>query len=123
MEMNEPATKDSIDVTESQLGMKFPEDFIELMLQSNGCEGLIGDNRYLSIWRMENIASLNKAYQVEEFAPGLVLFGSDGGDEGYAFDTKQENMPIVMVPFIGMLRADTVIMGANFIEFLKSLSQ
>jgi hypothetical protein len=46
--------------------------------------------------------SYNDSHQINEYARGLVLFGSNGGGEGYAFDTRTEANTVVMVPFVGM---------------------
>ena len=48
------------------------------------------------------MADFNREYEVEKYAPGILLFGSDGGGDGYGFDTRSADMPIVCVPFIGM---------------------
>jgi len=45
---------------------------------------------------------MNKSYGVNDYAPGLFLFGSDGGGEAFAFDARSDAKPIVSVPFIGM---------------------
>jgi len=42
------------------------------------------------------------------------LFGSDGGGEGYGFDTQTRGMPIVRIPFIGMERRYATPVAENF---------
>jgi hypothetical protein len=64
---------------------------------------------------------MNKAYQVAEYAPGLFLFGSDGGGEAFAFDTRTEAKPIVSVPFVGMELKLARPLGSNFKAFLEEL--
>jgi hypothetical protein len=46
----------------------------------NGGEGSVGDT-YVILWRIEELIEMSKAYDVAEYAPGLFLFGSDGGGE------------------------------------------
>jgi hypothetical protein len=53
----------------------------------NGGEGFIGEN-YLRAWPVEDLIQSNKDYRVDEAAPGLFLFGSSGGGEAFAFDTR-----------------------------------
>jgi hypothetical protein len=56
---------------------------------------------------------------VAQFAPDLLLFGSDGGGEAYAFDTRESPWGVVKVPFIGMSdRQSIVLLGRSFVEFL-----
>jgi hypothetical protein len=107
---------------QSTLGLRFPKEYSDFLLFSNGAEGSIGKS-YLSIWPLEDITTLNKAYAVNEFAPGLILFGSDGGETGYAFDTRSKSMPIVAVPFIGMDLSEIIFYSQSFNEFLKYLSE
>ncbi|MDR0514415.1 MAG: SMI1/KNR4 family protein [Coriobacteriaceae bacterium] len=95
METNPPATDEAIKEAEDELGMAFPREYREFMLESNGAEGRIGQNSYLAIWPVEEVAPLNKVAKVEEFTPGLVYFGSDGGGIAYAFDKRVVSLPIV----------------------------
>lgn len=32
----------------------------------------------------------NEEYQVRQYAPGVILFGSDGGGEAYGFDIYEQ---------------------------------
>jgi hypothetical protein len=52
----------------------------------------------------------NREYEVEKYAPGILLFASNGGGEAYGFDTDDVEMPIVRIPFIFMARqsAETI---------------
>jgi len=70
----------TINEVEEVFGIKFPCEYVDLMKITNGVEGKIGENSYIAIWQIENIIQYNKGYAVEEFAPGLLIFGSDGGD-------------------------------------------
>ncbi|MDA8146762.1 MAG: hypothetical protein M0Z27_11975, partial [Thermaerobacter sp.] len=91
------------------------------MLEANGGEGMIGDNSYLVIWPAEQIIQLNEAYSVNEFTPGLVYFGSDGGGMAYAFDTKDDRTRIVELPFESIHAEDAKFCGQTFTEFLQYL--
>ena len=72
---------------------------------------------------VEEIVELNETYRVEDFAPGLVLFGSDGGDTGYAFDRRAEPVRIVSVPLVGMTLSEAEECGSNFTEFLRHIAR
>jgi len=75
------------------------------------------------IWRAEELADLNRAYAADVHAPGLLLFGSNGGGESYGFDMHNPNKPIVQVPFVGMnLRYATQI-AVSFTDLLISLGK
>jgi hypothetical protein len=49
------------------------------------------------------------------------MFGSDGGGEGYGFDTQSPGMVIVRIPFIGMDRRYAVPIAKSFSDFFLNL--
>jgi len=89
---------------------------------ANGGEGFIGEN-HLILWAAEELAQFNNEYEAQDYAPGLVLFGSDGGGEGYAFDARTIPAPIVQVPFIGMDLMYARQMAGSFSEFVRKLAE
>lgn len=121
-ELNEAASLSLIDDVETRLRVTLPVDYREFMTESNGGEGRVGAHSYLVLWRFEDIIPLNEAYAIREFAPGLILFGSDGGDTAYAFDAREGVWAIVEVPFIGMSVDETKLLGTTFLDFLQYLS-
>lgn len=121
-ELNEPVSDIDIKKVEEQLTGKFPQEYYDFLLISNGGEGSIGQS-YLVLWRVEDIIELNEAYAVEEFAPGLLIIGSDGGDTAYCIDTRSEKKPFVQVPFIGMDLSEVKGCGIDFEGFLRFLDK
>ena len=115
------ASSEAIAELEGKLSLQLPADYRAFMEGSNGAEGAIGEEGYLMLWAIEDIAELNDEYGVNEFAPGLVLFGSDGGDTGYAFDTRRSPLEIASVPFIGMDLKEAKRCGSTFNAFLRNL--
>lgn len=82
-------------------GVALPDDYLSFLTEANGGEGFIG-SEYLILWKAEELEQFNREYEVEIYAPGLFLFGSNGGGEGFGFDTRNAPYKIVQVPFIGM---------------------
>lgn len=119
--LNDPATEGAVVDLERETGFRLPLAYREFMLRSNGLEGFIGKRHYLVLWPVERIAELNAAYGVSEFAPGLLLIGSDGGDSAYAFDTRLESSPLVEVPFIGMSLNELKRKDSSFAALLSRL--
>jgi cell wall assembly regulator SMI1 len=115
------AGEESIDEASSQLNIQLPDDYRQFLLTSNGVKGPIGDDSYLVLWSVDELISLNEAYHVDEFAPGLVLIGSDGGDIAYALDSRGGRYDYVQVPFIGMSLDESEVLAENFEEFLQQL--
>lgn len=119
-ELNQPCTQKSINDLEKNEKISLPSEYQEFMLCSDGGEGSIGDS-YLSLWKIGDIVELNEDYGVDEFAPGLLIIGSDGGDTAYCIDTNSEKLPFVEVPFIGMDLNEVQLCGNTFIDFLEYL--
>ena len=107
--LNDPAESEILSDLSTSVGVTLPKNYIDFLKQHNGGEGFIGDN-YIIFWKAEELADFNREYEVETYAPGIFLFASSGGGEGYGFDTNEAAMPIVCIPFIGMDRryAETV---------------
>lgn len=117
---NPPVEEQGLRRFEIESGFRLPKDYAQFLQEADGGEGFIGRS-YVILWRVSELLEMNRAYQVEEFAPGLFLFGSDGGGEAFAFDTRIEVKPIVSVPFVGMELQLARPMGGNFKAFLEEL--
>ena len=101
-------------------GKSLPDDFIELYKYSNGGEGFLGDG-YIIIWRAEELENFNVDYEVAVYAPGIILFGSNGGGEAFGFDTSSEPYKVVQLPFVGMSHKYARIIAVSFSDFLNRL--
>ena len=121
-ELDPPASPEIVDGISSNSEIDFPEDYLNFLRHHNGGEGFIGDN-YVVLWKAEELCDFNQKYEVEKYAPGIFLFGSDGGGEGYGFDTESMTMPIVQIPFIGMERRYAVSIADNFSDFFSKLAE
>jgi hypothetical protein len=121
LDLSEGASENLIKNVESQLSFTLPNEYKSFMIFSNGAEGSIGKNSYVALWSLDEIVELNKAYSVNEFAHGLVLFGSDGGNTAYAFDKRTPEISVVEIPFIIMDLDDVEKCGKTFDDFLYYL--
>jgi hypothetical protein len=117
---NRPARRDEIEKVQQELKFRLPKSYLDFMLARNGGEGFIGKS-YLVLWKIEELISMNAAYHVSEFAPELFLFGSNGGDEAFGFDTRSEACGIVSIPFVAMEIEDAKVVASDFEAFLSAL--
>lgn len=108
---------------EQELGLRLPADYKALLLESDGFEGFIGAQVYVSLWPAADLAILNDAYAVSEFLPGVTLFGTDGGDTGYGFRKVGNRIEYVAVPLVGMVPSAVSVVGDSIIEMLSKLAQ
>jgi len=116
-----PVTPEGILCVEKELGYALPDDYRQFLRQKNGGEGFIGPNSYLILWPLEQLVSLNLAYEAARYAPGFLLFGSNGGGEAYAFNSGLRPMPIVAMPFVGMDPTVSQPIAVGFAGFLQKL--
>jgi cell wall assembly regulator SMI1 len=117
--LNNGAMVQEINVLESRLSVNFPQDYKDFLLQTNGFEGGIGENAYMVIWPIEEIFERNKELLTDEYASGFVLFGSDGGNEGFAFDFNSFPPVLVEIPLIPLDPKFAVKRGDTFLEFIE----
>lgn len=120
---NGPSPDDLLEGVETHFRCALPADYKGFMRIYNGGEGFIGD-QYLILWRTDELIDFNRDYEVPKYAPGLLFFGSNGGGEAFAFDTRpSEEMKIRMVPFIGMTLKDAKPLANTFESFLTRLAK
>jgi hypothetical protein len=98
------------------------QDYLAFMRHHNGCDGPVGREGNISIWPLEKVIWGTEQYGAPQFAPGLLLFGSDGGNEAYAFDRQDPRWPIVSVPLVGMSRKEMKFVAPTFSEFIRRLA-
>ena len=119
---NPPVPATSIQQFESCItGLCLTESYSGFLQTADGGEGFIGST-YIILWRLGELVEMNKAYEASEYAPGLFLFGSDGGGEAFAFDLRSDTKPVVAIPFVGMDLELIRPLASTFGEFLEELA-
>ncbi|MFL5367077.1 MAG: SMI1/KNR4 family protein, partial [Myxococcales bacterium] len=80
------AAEDELARAETEMDCKLPDDVKALLREHDGGRGTVGPrNRPFELWSIVRIADECEAQEVTRAVPGLVLFGSDGGSEGYGW--------------------------------------
>ena len=95
-----------------------PHDYLNAAREFGGREGYLG-TEYLRLHRLEELAALNTAYDVPAAVPEVLIFGSDGALEAYAFTLLE--FAIVKIPFIPLLLENVQIVARSFSEFISIL--
>jgi len=103
--------------------VSLPGEYLSLLRFSNGGEGKLAvEPGWFVFWKAEDVIANNLGYHLPECLPGFFGFGSNGGGELLAFDTRSRKpWPVVMVPFNPLDAAESIVMAPNFTAFLKSL--
>jgi hypothetical protein len=95
---------------------------IDLQTISNFCQDHKGKNFYsptnqvtYSLWPSGQIEKLNSEYQVQNYLPQYIGFGTDGGDEMLTINTNDGK--IYSIPFIPMDEKEAVLVSENLDKF------
>ena len=122
-EIRPGAEPQQISDAEAAIGTSLPPDYRCFLEETDGFEGFVdsNDEAFLSFWSVADIPEINGAYSVGEFLPGVVLLGTDGGDTGYGFTTRDGHPKYVSVPLIGMSPEALEEMGGSFLELLNRI--
>jgi len=107
-------------LSEEDLGVDLPLDYVDFLRASNGAEGPVGRS-YLEVWPAEDVLRLNEEYRAKEFLPGLMLFGSSLGGVAYGFDGRGDKATIAEVPFDSMNPESVIRRGSSLQELLEFL--
>lgn len=119
--LHEPASIDTISQLEVNVGKELPKTYLQLLGRSNGLEGFVSETAYLIIWPAEELTELNEGYRTLGLPSTLWLFGSNGGDAGYAFDTLCDPMPVKEVVYLDILTREPTIISSDFETFFEKL--
>lgn len=98
-------------------------DWLSFALRHNGAYGEIG-TYYVAFWTIDEICALNPYYAPENddrYSSSLFFFASNGGDAGFAI--RKADGVFLEVPYIGMSPEESIEMGADFLAFLRYLSE
>ena len=107
---------------QNRFRVKFPVDYVDLVCQFSGGEGFLANGRFLRLYDVGELASINSAFDVERFAPGLLIIGSDGGGQSYAYDTRGGAMGIVAFDDADISLESARLLGTTLKEFIAALS-
>ena len=122
-ERRPPASDTALLESERALSVHFPADYADFLRLSDGGEGFIGPVSYLIMWSTEELPAMQRAYQVDTYAPGFLIFGSSGGGEAYGFDMRASKWSVVQMPFVGMDWSLAEPLATTFGEFLTRLHE
>jgi hypothetical protein len=109
------ATRETLAQTAAKLCVTFPPDYAAFMVETNGAEFYLGESCVI-IYGVEEVIGYNESD--DDFPAYLKLFGSNGGSEKFAFDTRMQPHPIVVVPHYQPSDADAIAQGTTFHAFL-----
>ena len=114
---NEPATGEALQKIENHFGFPLPNDYREFLCALNGGEGFIGES-YAVLWKAEDVVRFNEGYEARDFSDSVMLIGSNGASEAFAYDNKDR--VYIMIPFL-FEEAAIIRQGTSFHDLLDRL--
>jgi len=105
---------------ESTQSRPFPPEFVAYHHRGAPLEGFVSSTQigYFKLWPLAEIETWNREYEVAEYAPELLAFGSNGAGEMLAFNRLNQ---VLMVPFIAMEMEDAILLAASWSDFERIL--
>ena len=109
--LNPPATSAAVTAANAQVGYPFPEDYLSFLALSNG----LSTEGRLMLLAAGDVADRNRDYEVQEYLPGYVMIGDDGG--GVALLMKDQERTVFEVG-MGSMDEETMQQSADSLEQL-----
>jgi hypothetical protein len=117
-----PATEEAIERLRQAAPAALPKEYVALLRYSNGGEGPLAlPPLYFMLYEAKYASKVNQSADQRELYPGYFVFGSNGGLETIAFDTRgSKPWPIVMYdPVAGTESAVTI--AKNMEDFIRAI--
>ena len=119
----EGASEDRIAATEQEMDCKLPGDVKDLLREHDGGEGTLGPRRRpIQLWALERIRAECEAQEVTRAVPGLVLFASDGGSEGYGFFPRLKKGKYGRISLLAAGAHEFEALGDSLEDLLRALT-
>ncbi len=100
-----------------------PKDLAELLAERDGGKGTVGARgRPLTLWSAAQVASEAQAQEVSLATPGLLLFGTDGGAEGYGYLPRLKSGRYGRISLLAAGAHEFDPLGDSLLELLQQLA-
>ena len=102
--------------------LPLPGDLREFLAAHDGGRGKVG-KRPLVLWTAEQIAAEAEDQEVSRAVPGLLLFGTDGGAEGYGHLSRLQRGRYGRISLLAAGAHEFESLGDSFEDLLKAIAQ
>jgi SMI1 / KNR4 family (SUKH-1) len=120
----EGTTQDRIGAAEEQMDCKLPQDVKDFLRERDGGMGTLGPRkRPIELWPLDRIVAECDAQEVTRAVPGLVLFASDGGSEGYGWLPRLKSGRYGRISLLAAGAHEFEALGDSFEEMLRALAE
>jgi hypothetical protein len=120
----EGASPDALDSAGKATGVDLPADLRAFLEKHDGARGTVGvRKRPLVLWSADQIARESDAQEVTRATPGLLLFGSDGGAEGYGYLPRMERGKYGRISFMAAGAHEFESLGDSLEELVRAVAE
>ena len=102
-------------------GVKLPSDHLEFVSENGGGEGAVGDEGYLQLWSLDELAEQNEFYEVREVLSNCVLIGTDLS--GSMFGVNERGEFFAIPDDMGLDAAEIIVLCDTFEEFIERIGR
>jgi len=119
------ASQDALNELQQQLGHELPDNYLALLLETNGAEWGVHDvgGDCLQLWKAQEVPEFNAAYEVQRWLPGVVAIASDGSGRAIILDTtvatEPNGWPVLRVEFGALDRDEFTPVAPNFLAWVE----
>ena len=104
--------------------LSLPEDVRAFLEKHDGARGTVGPrNRPLVLWSAGQIAREADEQEVTRATPGLLLFGSDGGAEGYGYLPRLQRGKYGRISLLAAGAHEFESLGDSFEELVRAIAE
>ena len=113
--------KTTIEEIENVINFKLQSDYRTFLQYYSGFEEQIG-TEFLRLWDIDELLEMNKEYAIIDNLTNTLGIGGNGGGEFIAIEwIDEENVRIVLSPFIDLNQRNHIEIGTSFTDFLTRL--
>ena len=113
--------KTTFEEVENIINFTLPEDYKFYAKNYLGFEESIGEE-YVRLWDFEELIRINTDYEIFEYLTKTFLIGGNAGGEYIAIEqTENDNIRIILSPFIVVDKEAHIEIGSSFTDFLERL--
>jgi hypothetical protein len=120
----EGARPEALDAAAKATGIELPADLRAFLQKHDGARGMVGPRkRPLVFWSADQIAREAEAQEVTRATPGLLLFGSDGGAEGYGYLPRLQRGKYGRISFMAAGPHEFESLGESLDELVRAVAE
>jgi hypothetical protein len=101
--------------------LPLPPDLREFLAKHDGGRGKVG-HRPLVLWSAEQMARESEVQEVSLATPGLILFGTDGGAEGYGYLSRLQRGRYGRISLLAAGAHEFESLGDSLEELLRAIA-